>query len=142
MIANYTTSVPVKRSVAEVQDMLAQAGADHVAVSYDSGLPNGMLFTIGDLGYQLPARVGGVHRALQRQRGATPAQRTVDHARRVAWRIIRDWTRAQLAILQAEMAAPGEVFLPYLVTAHEDGKAVTVYDQWAAEHDRKLLEGP
>jgi hypothetical protein len=143
MIANYTTAVPVKRSVAEIQDMLVGAGAGHVAVSYEGGQPVGLLFTLGGLGYDLPARVSGVHRALQGQRGAKPAQRTEEHARRVAWRILRDWTRAQLSIIQAELVTAHEVFLPWLITHRNDGSAGnrTLYQDWADEYDVKQLEG-
>jgi hypothetical protein len=31
----------------------------------------------------------------------------------VAWRIIKDWTEAQLALVQAGVAELAEVFLPY-----------------------------
>jgi len=34
----------------------------------------------------------------------------------VAWRIIKDWIEAQLAIVEAEMVEMAEVFLPYAVT--------------------------
>lgn len=142
MIANYTTGVAVKRSVAEIQDMLVSAGAEHVAVSYGSDRePIGVLFTLAGNGYSLPARVAGVHRALQRQRGLKPSQRSEEQARRVAWRIVRDWTRAQLAIIEAQLVTTPEVFLPYLITANVDGEARTLYQDWADEHGVKRLEG-
>ena len=34
----------------------------------------------------------------------------------MAWRIIKDWIEAQLAIVEAEMVEMAEVFLPYAVT--------------------------
>ena len=34
---------------------------------------------------------------------------------RVAWRILKDWVEAQMAIIEAEMASIEEVFLPYLL---------------------------
>ena len=37
-------------------------------------------------------------------------------AQKVAWRIIKDWVEAQMAIVEAQMADVAEVFLPYAVT--------------------------
>jgi len=36
-------------------------------------------------------------------------------AERVAWRIVKDWVEAQLAILESEMVHLDEIFLPYMV---------------------------
>lgn len=38
---------------------------------------------------------------------------SMQHATRVAWRIIKDWIEAQLAIVEAGMVDMAEVFLPY-----------------------------
>jgi len=36
---------------------------------------------------------------------------------RTAWRIVKDWVEAQMAILETEMVTMEEVFLPYLLVA-------------------------
>jgi hypothetical protein len=36
------------------------------------------------------------------------------HARRVAWRILRNWTEAQLALIEVGMVKVHEVFLPWM----------------------------
>jgi hypothetical protein len=33
----------------------------------------------------------------------------------VAWRIIKDWVEAQMAILESQMVQMEEIFLPYMV---------------------------
>lgn len=33
----------------------------------------------------------------------------------VAWRIVKDWVEAQMAILESEQVQMDEVFLPYMV---------------------------
>ena len=43
---------------------------------------------------------------------------------RVAWRIVRNWVEAQLAIIETRMVKTEQVFLPYAVT--RDGK--TLYE--------------
>ncbi len=42
-----------------------------------------------------------------------PKYRTRAQAARVAWRIIKDWIEAQLALVEAEQVDMVEVFLPY-----------------------------
>ena len=37
-------------------------------------------------------------------------------ASRVAWRILKDWVKAQMAILETEMVDLQEIFLPYMVS--------------------------
>lgn len=38
-----------------------------------------------------------------------------EQAERVAWRIVKDWVEAQMAILESEMVHMDEIFLPYMV---------------------------
>jgi hypothetical protein len=67
------------------------------------------------------------------------------HARKVAWRIIKDWVAAQLALIEAEQATLAQVFLPYCVMQHGDGisEAVTMYDRFLEEvsNQRQLGTG-
>ena len=41
---------------------------------------------------------------------------TREQAERVAWRILKDWVEAQMALIDIEMARFEEVFLPYIQT--------------------------
>lgn len=51
---------------------------------------------------------------------------TDGQAERTAWRNIRDWVLAQMAIIEAGMAQMDEVFLPYL-TDHAGKTLYQVY---------------
>lgn len=42
--------------------------------------------------------------------------RTPEQAQRVAWRVIRDWTRAQLTMVEAGVVSIEEVMLPWAMT--------------------------
>ncbi|GAG95531.1 unnamed protein product, partial [marine sediment metagenome] len=46
---------------------------------------------------------------------------------RVAWRIIKDWTHAQLSLIASGQAQPLEIFLPYMF----DGK-LTFFEKFEA----------
>lgn len=68
-ILNYTTKVPVNRTITELQTKLAKAGAKGVLCEYDcAGEPDQITFskdtTHGLVYYRLPANVAGVSKAL------------------------------------------------------------------------------
>ncbi len=41
---------------------------------------------------------------------------------RTAWRIVKDWVEAQMALVETKMASTTEVFLPYAIG--RDGKTM------------------
>ena len=53
---------------------------------------------------------------LRSQRGVETRYKTPEQAKRVAWRIVKDWVEAQLAIIETQMVKPEQVFLPYAIT--------------------------
>lgn len=141
---NYSTNIPVSRTVGEVQALLAAHGADRIAVRYSGKQPVGISFTLtGSRAFTLPVNVEGVHALLVRQeragefrklRRAAGTYSSPEHAARVAWRVLKDWTEAQLAIIEAGMATLEQVMLPYL---HVDGET-TLYQAYL-EHGRRAL---
>ena len=119
-IANYTTKVPAGRSMTEIQDMLVKHGAEAVLAEYEKGTGriDGMSFKISmngkSLGFRLPIKWKEAQKVMLRQgfrRGADD-----DVAYRVAWRILRDWVRAQMALRELDMVQIEEIFLPYAIT--------------------------
>jgi hypothetical protein len=125
-ILNYTTKVPVSNTMAEIQKILVKAGADAVLSEYG---PGGVVASIsfrvqtnhGPVHYRLPADIDGVTRTLK----ADKKYRDDAHSERVAWRIVKDWIEAQMAIIQAQMAELPQVFLPYAKT----NTGETVYER-------------
>lgn len=123
-IKNYTTTVEVHKSLGEIQAALASHGARKIMVDYDStGNPVGITFGIetpdGPRGFLLPANVARVKAVFSRQKVRAPE----GQAERTAWRNIRDWIMAQMAIVEAGQVELQEVFFPYLT----DGRGRTVY---------------
>jgi len=117
-ILNYTTSITTEKTASEIQRTLANAKAQAILCEYDDEAvmcamsfrimtPHGMIF------FRLPANTDGVYVALNNDAKVPKKLRTRDQAARVAWRILKDWVEAQLAIVDAEMAEMAEVFLPY-----------------------------
>ena len=59
----------------------------------------------------------------------------MQQANRTAWRIIKEWILAQMALIDTEMVAVEEVFLPYMLTDKQ-----TLY-QALSNGDLKMLPG-
>lgn len=136
LILNYTTKISTEKTASEIQRKLADANAQAVLCEYNDGIMCAMSFRIitpkGSISFRLPANTTGVYRTLQSKK--IPKKfRTPEQAARVAWRILKDWIEAQLAIVEAEMADITEVFLPY--AQNKDGR--TVYE---LVNNLKLLE--
>lgn len=134
-ILNYSTKISADRTAGEVQAMLGKAGAATVATTYERGEVSGVSFVLdtvhGRRGYVLPVQADAVRRVLVREEDAGRLGRerrgtftSPAHARRVAWRIAKDWLEAQLALVDAELASLDQVMLPYMLLG--DGR--TVYD--------------
>ena len=125
-IKNYTTDVPVNETVSEIHLMLADHGAKRILFDYgaDSKV-TAISFTIetptGEQAVRLPANVERVREVLRQQknnprnRNRSQIDDSRDQAERVAWRIVKDWLAAQLAILETEMVDVQQVFLPYFL---------------------------
>lgn len=122
-IANYSTTVTAMKSIGEIQGMLVAHGAKHILMDYEHGAAVGLAFIVatpyGEVPFRLPANIEKVRAVLNKQRVRTKVDD--DMASRVAWRIIKDWVRAQMAILETEMVTIDQIFLPYM-QAGDQGK--------------------
>ena len=135
-LLNYTTKVDVYTTIGQIQGNLVKHGARRILQEYDkNGFPSAVCFEIetrfGLRGIQLPARVENVKRVLDKQK----VKCDIAQAQRVAWRIVRDWVEAQMAILESEMVSMEEIFLPYMLVDNE----TTVYQK--LESKQLLLQG-
>jgi hypothetical protein len=129
---NYTTKITAAQSVGECQALLARSGASAVAVEYDAGEPVGLSFRLdtphGRRDFTLPVNIDGMHAVLRKadRDGMFAAMHvraghftSEQHAANVAWRVVKDWLEANLALIAAGMAGLDEVMLPYLHVAPE-----------------------
>ena len=142
-ILNYTTEIASEKTCGQIQKLLAGAGASAIMHEYDD---DGVLVRLSfrvechgmDLPFILPANIGKIYTIIQNEPKVPRRQKTMEQAAKIAWRILKDWVEAQLAIVEAEQAEMAEVFLPYLQGGAQ-GK--TLYHR-LRENDFKLLEGP
>lgn len=129
----YTTEVSPQKSVAEIIGMLSQAKATTIMQEFDgAGNVTSIAFKVqtqfGLIPFLLPVQVQKVDSTLKElyRRGQIPRRFANDsaHSRRVAWRVLRHWLEAQLALITIGMAKIEEVFLPYA----QDDRGRTVFE--------------
>lgn len=133
-LLNYTTQISAEKTAAEIQAILARAGAMAIMTEYDpSGVLIGISFKIGTpfgpTAFSLPCDIAAVNRILDRQsrQGKVPKRLVSnEQAARVGWRIIKNWIEAQLALVQTQMVTLDQVFLPYARTRSGE----TVYERY------------
>lgn len=142
-LKNYTSSVPVINSIARIEHRLAQAGASHIAKSYEKERPIGMIFQIPvkdiPMTFKLPAKTEKVFEFMLKQKNKPPKREALNNlklqADRTAWKILADWIDIQVSIIQLDQAEPVEVFLPYSY----DGKTDKTLFEKMKETNFKLL---
>ena len=90
----------------------------------------------GPMGFSLPINTGAVFEILTRDQvmKTNPAARMLQ-ANRTAWRIIKEWILAQMALIETEMVTVEEVFLPYMLTGKQ------ALHQALSNGDLKMLPG-
>ncbi|MFZ2190031.1 MAG: hypothetical protein WAV48_04585 [Candidatus Magasanikiibacteriota bacterium] len=126
-IKNYTSSVPVERSVSLIEHELVRAGAQHIAKSYDQkGNLEGIMFQLSSNGmpitFQLPAKWKQCFKMMMQEvrRPKPTTEETVTlQAQRTAWKILYDWVTIQVSMIKLEQAEVIEVFLPYMFNVKE-----------------------
>ena len=145
-IKNYTTEISEEKTVGEIMGLLAAKGARSIRIDYDDqNRPIGVSFIVAFQGvpipFKLPCNFEGVFKAMANEYVQSGARyrwernpESKAQARRVAWRIIKDWVAAQMALIEAEQASLIQVFLPYAV--QDETAGLTMYDRFLEHIDK------
>lgn len=144
-IKNYTSTVPMLNSIQRIEHRLSQAGASHIAKSYENEKPIGMIFQIKSneipMTFKLPAKADRVFEWMKMQRRKPPTKAQSESLRnqadRTAWKILSDWVDIQISLIELDQAEAIEVFLPY---AYNGSKDQTLFEQIKG-NNYKLLTG-
>ena len=142
-LLNYTTTVAATRTVSQITELLAKHGAAQILTEYDadggggvSGIAFAMQTAHGLMRYRLPVDRAAVRKVMERDRSIPRRFRTEEQAERVAWRIMKDWIEAHLAIIATQMVSLDQVMLPYMLVGEG-----TVYDHYLANRLAELGTG-
>ena len=142
---NYTTTVDPGKTAMECIAILSKHGAAKVGLSLgEDRIPDGLEFVIstpfGPRAYLLPVNTDGAVKVLYQawrdgkipKRFSEPVQ-----ARRVAWRTMKDWLAAQMALIEVGMVDLPQIMLPYMKT----NSSKTVYELWREHELREIEQG-
>lgn len=134
-LLNYTTEKKAEQTIAEIQKLLSRYNVSAMMTEYDGPNVSGVSFRIDykgqQMSYKLPCNWRSVkeifvEKNANRKHVAGRLERRIDtddeHVINVAWRIIKDWMEAQLALVEINMATIPQIFLPY--TIMKDGRTL------------------
>ena len=131
-LLNYTTKIDPDKTAAEIAKCLSMHGASAVMTEYDKqdNFVTALSFKIEHDGkaiaFRLPVDWRPVQKVLEAQWSKTRnSSIKTDQlsAVRVAWRIVKDWVEAQMALVETQMVTTAQVFLPYAVM--KDGRTLS-----------------
>ncbi len=123
---NYTSEVPVERTITRIEQILAKFGARNILKDYgDDRELASLSFTLFHKGtgknlmIRMPVNVEAVRKVLMSYRKRRPyggsLERMRQQAGRTAWRLQQDWLEVQLSLIELEQVEALQVFLPYLL---------------------------
>ncbi len=137
-LLNYTTKIDADKTAQEIAKCLSSHGARAVLTEYDEveQTIKAISFKINiagnEISFRLPCDWKPIYEILakdakldywdndknERRKSDLRAQ-----AVRTAWRIVKDWVEAQMALVETQMVTTQQVFLPYAL--RKDGTTVT-----------------
>lgn len=137
-ILNYTTEVDVMKTMGAIQGLLVSKGARSIQIDYGpSGEPEALLFAMlinkVSVSFRLPAYWQGVLQVMKTDKKIPSRLKTNEQAKRVAWRMVKDWVEAQIAFIESGQVKAEQVFMPYAL----DQQGVTMFQRF--EEQLKLL---
>jgi len=139
-LKNYTTTIAPEKTIAEIEANLSMHGASDIHKQYD-GRGNVVAITFGIntehgfIPFRLPAKPEAVRQILmdeKEKRQLNIPKKTasdISHARRVTWRIIKDWIDAQIALIEMNMVKIEEVFMPYMLSPRTNETFFQIYER-------------
>ena len=128
-IKNYTTTVPANRSIEEIQKSLVEHGAIGVLYEYEKGTGRiaGLRFVLDvkgkNINFSLPVQWHMFQEVIKQD--GIKRWNDEDYCYRVAWRCLRDWVLAQMALYETQMVEMPQIFLPFATA--QNGQ--TLYQQ-------------
>lgn len=147
MLKNYTSSVPARQSVANIENKLVLCGARKIMKDYDDSNALIAIFFIipvngKEIPFKLPAKRKRCEEILRAKvKRATPQteRRIVEQAERTAWKILYDWIEVKMALIELGQEEILESFLAYV---YDPVQNKTYYEKLKEKSFRGLLEAP
>jgi len=140
-LKNHTSSVPVERTLARIESLLAEFGAKAIGKNYDQGRLTSLTFQLEingrDVLIRLPSNPQAVYEAMRKE-CKRPRAGTLENLKaqsdRTAWRIQQEWLEIELTKIGLNQTEPLQAFLSYVW----DGER-TYFDALKVQSFRGLL---
>lgn len=121
MLKNYTSGIPVSRTISRIEEILAETGAKAIGKTYEVGRVSALTFQLSingkDVLIRLPANPDAVYKALaaevKRPHNGT-LERLREQSERTAWKIQQDWLEIELTKMRLNQTEPMQAFLSYI----------------------------
>lgn len=132
-LKSWNTSVPVARSQGVIRELLAQFGASKV--TFEDDMKDGTQTLRFEYPYktdkpipvQFKIEIAGIYNWLTKGKKGKYAQyKFTEQAKRVAWRHIFDWVKANLNLVEFGLIPFENMFLSYFARVLPNGKWQTV----------------
>lgn len=146
-IKNYTSKIEASISMAKIEELLVEIGANNINKKYENKICTGITFLYFDnqisqtLAFHLKAQVDEAFQILWKEI-KRPQQNTKEilkaQANRTAWKILSDWTEIQCTMILLGQAKPLQMFLPFVYDIKNEE---TFYDKVVSGKMPLLLEG-
>lgn len=140
MIKNYTSRVPVGKSISHIEEKLVSHGAQSIVKQYENGQITGLSFflNVGNrlLPFRLPIKPEEVLKFFKENNIRHP--KLEEQAMRTAWKILSDWIDIQMTFVDLKQAVMPQIFMPYMW----DEKLGKTFYQIAVDKGFNLIEGP
>ncbi len=154
-ILNYSTEVKAEKSIDEIKAILRAHNCRSLTEVYDDGKITAIEFVYetgwGPRPFQLPVKPEAVLRLMVERRnkgksawdrfyvdapwavetvrsGYAIPQSMIDQAERTAWRTVKDWVEAQMALMATRQVSFEQIFLSYALV-EEDRTMFDVYSE-------------
>lgn len=122
-IKNYTSTIEASRSMAKIEELVVEIGANNINKKYEEKICTGITFLLFDqqlqqtIPFHLQAQVEECFNILwkdvKRPRQDTKAI-LQKQAAKTAWKILSDWTEIQCSMILLGQAKPLQMFLPFV----------------------------
>lgn len=119
---NYTTNVPVEKTLPEIERLLGRFGVSHSTREWKDGEVVGLVFSLPvgnqEIFFRLPCNADKVYQILikqyKRKRRDTD-QKAREQSAKIAWRVLMDRLAAELSSIEFEQIKPEQLFFGQII---------------------------
>jgi len=140
-LKNYTSEVPVQKTISRIEQLLAESGASNVSKDYKDGKIVSLMFTVELNGrfinFKMPADSGKIFEAMWKKVSRPHSGTRIkiaEQSERTAWKLLQDSLEVECTRLKLQQTEFMQVFLPYVW----DGEK-TFYAALKESNFKKLL---